>query len=131
MSTSSDLASPFRSSSRRDQPYTLYCITVKHKALPAVMTMLALLLFILPVLGHVASPLPTSTDPVFMNTTPGHDSHNTTIEPRAIPIRGDNWQYDMEECFWVRQFYPIVATSCTEYCVAGLKGDKARLKYHV
>ncbi|KAI1121901.1 hypothetical protein F5Y10DRAFT_271628 [Nemania abortiva] len=96
------------------------------------MRMLVLVLLILSVLEHVAGLPHADVNSILENTKSVHHAHNATIiESRALPIYGNTWQYDREECIWVRQFYPTVAISCTEYCVAGLKGDKARLKYHI
>ncbi|KAI1172794.1 hypothetical protein F4777DRAFT_560186 [Nemania sp. FL0916] len=58
-------------------------------------------------------------------------SSNHTLAARVIPINGDSFQYDGEECIWVRQFYPISATTCTEYCMAGKTGQQQRLRYHI
>ncbi|KAI1188941.1 hypothetical protein F5B17DRAFT_429035 [Nemania serpens] len=93
--------------------------------------MLALILLLISMLQHVVGLPSTGTNLTSEVTSPIHALRNPVIESRAIPIRGDLWQYNREECLWVRQFYPVVATSCTEYCVAGLKGDNARLKYHI
>ncbi|KAI0465780.1 hypothetical protein F4859DRAFT_527754 [Xylaria cf. heliscus] len=92
--------------------------------------MLAFLLF-LSILGHVVS-LPTvDKDLIAKDVNLAHASHNTTIVPRVLPISGDPWQYDRNECIWVRQFYPVVAVTCTEYCMFGLTGNRARLRYHI
>ncbi|KAI8946065.1 hypothetical protein F4801DRAFT_593638 [Xylaria longipes] len=93
--------------------------------------MLALILLFLSVLGHVVG-LPTvDKDLVATASNFIDDSHNATIVPRTLPIYGNTWQYDREECIWVRQFNPVVATTCTEYCMAQHYSYRARLRYHI
>ncbi|KAI0447745.1 hypothetical protein F4803DRAFT_180466 [Xylaria telfairii] len=93
--------------------------------------MLVLVLFFLSVLGHVVG-LPTTDENLVANDLNlVSDSDNATIVSRALPIYGSSWQYDREECIWVRQFNPVVATTCTEYCMAGLSGYRSRLRYHI
>ncbi|TRX93170.1 hypothetical protein FHL15_006038 [Xylaria flabelliformis] len=93
--------------------------------------MLTLILLFLSVFGHVFGLPTTDKDFVAKDTNAIHESHNATILPRVLPIYGNPWQYDREECIWVRQFNPVVATTCTEYCMAGLTGYRSRLRYHI
>lgn len=110
---------------------TIYYTAVEKKSPPPFIKMLALILFFLSLLGHVVSLPTTDKDLVVKDTNLIDDPNNATIVSRALPIYGISWQYNREECIWVRQFNPVVTTTCTEYCMAGLSGYRSRLRYHM
>ncbi|KAJ2989125.1 hypothetical protein NUW58_g3629 [Xylaria curta] len=72
--------------------------------------MLALPVLFLSMLGQVVSLPARDADLVPKDTSLIQGSRNTIIKPRTLPIYGNSWQYDMEEC---------------------QSGDRARLRYHI